>query len=84
MSSSFESVRLHVHSKVQSVRVQVSLMLLAQCSDLTAAVLELQQHPAPTVVQKAQDLVAGWAERAAMVETLTRNAMLPSDSKMEK
>jgi hypothetical protein len=54
---------------------QVGLMLLAQCSSLTTAVMTLQQHPRAEVAQKAGELVSGWAERAEVAEALTRNAM---------
>lgn len=50
-------------------------MLLAQCSDLPVAVMNLQTHPEPDVAQRAQELVTSWETRSAEVETLTTQAI---------
>lgn len=50
-------------------------MLLAQCNDLTTAVTTAMEHPEPGVAQKAQELVAGWEQRAQLVEKLSKKAM---------
>lgn len=64
--------------------VQVGLLLLARCSELPAAVAQLESHPEPDVAQKARTLTAGWADRSQLVESLATKALQDGDEQEQE